>query len=222
MEGMELADDGMTRIVSFDLDGTLIDWAFADSFWFDCMARLYAERWGVGYPEARKEVRRRYEEVGMDNIKWYNIEYWWKEFGFAGHWDSLIKECRPKVRPYPDSRETLEKLHGKFKLIVITNGVRELAEVEVEESGFKGYFDRVFSATTDFGLVKKTGEFYLSVLKEIGASPAEVVHVGDNYAFDYLAPREAGIQAFFLDREGKQSGDFVVRDLKEFARRLLT
>ncbi|MFH1821442.1 MAG: HAD family hydrolase [Methanobacteriota archaeon] len=211
----------MAKIVSFDLDGTLVDWTFADTFWFDCMARLYAERWGVSHPEALKEVRRRYEEVGMNNIEWYNIKHWWKEFDFSGGWKRLINECRPKVRAYPDSRETLERLHGKFKLIVITNGVRELAEVEVEESSFKGYFDRVFSATSDFGLVKKTGEFYLGVLKEIGASPAEVVHVGDNYAFDYLAPREAGIRAFYLDREGKHSGEFVVRDLREFSRRML-
>jgi putative hydrolase of the HAD superfamily len=211
----------MIKIVSFDLDGTLVDWSFADAFWFDCMARLYSSRWGLSFQESLQEIKRRYNQVGMDNLEWYNIEYWWREFGFGGSWRDLIDECRPKVRPYPDAREALEALRQKFKLIVITNGIRELAEVEIEESGFKEYFDRVFSATSDFGLVKKTGDFYLGVLREIGASPAEVVHVGDNYVFDYLAPREAGIRAFFLDREGRQSGDFVVRDLREFSRRLL-
>ncbi len=212
----------MAKIISFDLDGTLIDWAFADAFWFDCMGRLYAERWGGSHSDARKEVRRRYEEVGMDNIKWYNIGHWWKEFGLAGDWNDLINECRPRVHAYPDARETLEKLGRKFKLIVITNGIRELAEVEIAESGFGRYFDRVFSATTDFGVVKKTGDFYLGVLEKLGVPAEEVIHIGDNYAFDYLAPREAGIQAFFLDRNGKQTGDFVVKDLKEFTLRMLT
>ncbi len=211
----------MAKIVSFDLDGTLVDWSFADSFWFDCMGRLYAERWDVPRAEAVKEVRRRYELVGMDNIEWYNIRHWWQEFGFSGNWEDLINECRPKVTPYPDSKAALEMLGRKFKLIVITNGVRELAEVEIEESGFGSCFDRVFSATSDFGLVKKTGEFYLGVLDRLDVRPSDIVHVGDNYVFDYLAPREAGIEAYFLDREGKQSGDFVVRDLREFARRLL-
>ncbi|MBC7219592.1 MAG: HAD family hydrolase [Hadesarchaea archaeon] len=211
----------MARIISFDLDGTLVDWTFADAFWFDCMARLYSQRWGLSFPEALREVKRKYDEVGMDNLAWYNIDYWWKKFGFEGSWRELIEECRGKVRPYPDAREALERLHRKFKLIVITNGIRELAEVEVRESGFERYFDRVFSATTDFGLVKKTGDFYLKILAEIGASADEVVHIGDNYIFDFLAPREAGIRAFFLDREGKHSGDFVVRDLLEFSRRML-
>jgi len=211
----------MVKLISFDLDGTLIDWAFADSFWFDCMARLYVEKNGGSHKDARNEVRRRYEEVGMDNIKWYNIGHWWKEFGFTGDWNDLINECRPKVRAYPDAKETLERLSRRFKLIVITNGIRELAEVEIEESGFGKYFDRVFSATTDFGLVKKTGEFYLSILDKLNSPAEAVVHIGDNYAFDYLAPREAGIQSFFLDRSGEHSGDFVVKDLKEFVRKML-
>ncbi|MGQ9788614.1 MAG: HAD family hydrolase [Candidatus Hadarchaeaceae archaeon] len=210
----------MVRIISFDLDGTLVDWTFADAFWFDCMARMYSERWGLSFPEARLEIRRKYDEVGMDNLAWYNIGYWWKRFGFEGSWAELIEECRYKVRPYPDAKEALDRLHDKFKLIVITNCIRELAEVEVKESGFERYFHRLFSATTDFGLVKKTGDFYLKILAEIGASADEVVHVGDNYAFDFLAPQEAGIRAFFLDREGKHSGDFVVRDLLEFSRRV--
>lgn len=212
----------MIKIVSFDLDGTLIDWTFANSFWFDRVSRLYAERRGVSYAEALQYISRRYDEVGMDNLEWYDIDYWWKEFDFTTDWKQLVNECRPNVRAYPDSRETLEKLHRRFKLIVISNSLREFAEIEIEESGFKSYFDRIFSATSDFGVVKKTGEFYLKVLKEIDASPSEVVHIGDNWVFDYLAPREAGIQAFCIDREGKQSGEFVVRDLKEFSRKLLT
>jgi len=30
----------------------------------------------------------------------------------------------------------------------------------------------------------------------------------------------ARITAFFLDRDGKRSGDFVVKDLREFSRKL--
>ncbi len=211
----------MVKVVSFDLDGTLVDSTFADSFWYDCVSRLYAERWGVSPDEALREVRRRYDGVGMERLEWYDIGHWWKEFDLGGSWKGLIEGCRPKVRAYPEAHGVLDGLHQKFKLIVITNGVRELAEVEVEQAGLGDYFDRVFSATSDFKVVKKTGEFYRGVLKEIGVRPSEIVHVGDNYAFDYLAPREAGIQAFFLDRDGKQSGDFVVRDLVEFSRKLI-
>jgi len=211
----------MVKVISFDLDGTLIDWTFADSLWFEGISKLYAERWGMSPEEALQEIRRRYYDIGIERTEWYDINYWWKEFELSGSWRDLAEQCKSNVRAYPEVHEVLEKLHRRFKLIVITNAMRELAEVEIEQAGLGGYFDRMFSATSDFGLVKKTGEFYSDILKAVSASPAEVVHVGDNWVFDYLAAREAGIKAFFLDRDGKQSGEFVVRDLSEFSRQLI-
>jgi len=211
----------MTKVVSFDLDGTLIDRTFMDSLWFEGFSRRYAERWGVSQEEALREVTRRYDGVGMERLEWYDIDYWWKEFELRGSWRDLVDEFRSNVRAYPEVHEVLDELHRRFKLIVITNGARELVEVETEQAGLNDYIDRMFSATSDFGLVKKTSEFYLDILKAVGVSTAEVVHVGDNWVFDYLAPREACIRAFFLDRDGKQSGESVVRDLKEFSRQLL-
>ena len=211
----------MTKVVSFDLDGTLIDWTFSESLWYEGISKLYAQRWGLSSEEARREVTRRYDRVGMERLEWYDIKYWWKEFELGGSWTDLVEQCRSEVRAYPEVHEVLEGLHRRSKLMVITNGARELAEVEIEQTGLKHYFDRMFSATSDFGLVKKTGEFYSDILKAIGISPAEMVHVGDNWVFDYLAPRETGIRAFFLDRDGKHSGEFVVRNLREFSRQLL-
>ena len=211
----------MRKVISFDLDGTLIDWTFADSLWFEGISKCYAERWGLSQEEALREIRRRYDGVGLERTEWYDINYWWREFGLGGSWRDLVERCQSNVRTYPEVHEVLEELHRRFELIVITNGMRELAEVEVEQAGLKGYFDRMFSATSDFGLVKKTGKFYLDIMKVLGVSPQEVVHVGDNWVFDYLAAREAGIKAFFLDRDGKQEGKFVVKDLREFSRRLV-
>ncbi|MFH1087296.1 MAG: HAD family hydrolase, partial [Chloroflexota bacterium] len=45
--------------------------------------------------------------------------------------------------------------------------------------------------------------FYLHVCRQLGASPEEVLHVGDNRQFDYLFPRQVGIQAFHLDRKAE-------------------
>lgn len=210
----------MAKVISFDLDGTLINWDFANSLWFAGISRLYAERWGLGPEDALKEVTRRYDGVGMERQEWYDIDYWWREFDLPGSWRDLVARCRFCVKTYPEVYDVLEELRRRFEIVVITNGRRDLAEVEMEQTGLNGYVDRMFSATSDFRILKKTGAFYLDVLKVIGAPPANVVHVGDNWVFDYLAPREAGIRAFFLDREGNQSGEFVVKDLREFSRLL--
>lgn len=211
----------MVKIISFDLDGTLINWNFANSLWFEGISRRYAERWGLGQEAALKEITRRYDGIGMERLEWYDIGYWWKEFDLGGSWKDLVNQCRLNVRAYPEVHEVLDELHKRFKLMVITNGRRDLAEVELEQSDLGKYFDWFFSATSDFKILKKTGAFYSDILKAIGVAPAEVVHVGDNWVFDYLAPMEAGIKAFFLDREGKRSGEGVVRNLREFSRRLV-
>ena len=70
--------------------------------------------------------------------------------------------------------------------------------------------------------MKKTIGFYRRICQILGANPDEIVHVGDHYEFDYLVPRELGIQAFYLDRTAKkESGDFILRDLRELEKRLL-
>ncbi len=210
----------MTNIISFDLDGTLVDHAFSDKFWHWGISALYAELMHMGYKDARREVRRRFDEVGIKKLKWYDINYWWRELGLKGDSGKLIEECRLSVRAYPEAHQTLKDLHNRFRLIVITNGARELAEVELEQSGLDKYFERMFSATTDFKVVKKTGRVYLDILDIMRVSSADLVHVGDNWTFDYLAPKEAGIKSFYLDRDRKKSGNFVVTDLTEFSRRL--
>jgi FMN phosphatase YigB (HAD superfamily) len=50
--------------------------------------------------------------------------------------------------------------------------------------------------------------------------PGAIVHVGDNVAFDYDAPREAGMLAFYLDRSGTAQGDHIVHTLVDFEERL--
>jgi putative hydrolase of the HAD superfamily len=91
----------------------------------------------------------------------------------------------------------------------------------MEATGLGRYFDRIFSATSDFGDVKKTARFYHRICEILGANPQEIVHVGDHFEFDYLVPRTLGIHAFYLDRSGGKRGDFVLCDLKELEKKLL-
>ncbi|UCF73980.1 MAG: HAD family hydrolase, partial [Deltaproteobacteria bacterium] len=103
-------------------------------------------------------------------------------------------------------------------LIVTSNAASEFVEVELEEADIKDYFIRVFSATSDFGQVKKAPQFYERICEIMGIEPANAIHVGDHYEFDYLVPRSLGIEAYFLDRDGKRPKEsFSVKNLRDFA-----
>jgi putative hydrolase of the HAD superfamily len=101
--------------------------------------------------------------------------------------------------------------------VIISNAAREFVEMEVKETGIEEYFSHIFSATSDFKQVKKTSELYAQICKIIKITPSQMIHVGDHYEFDYLAPKELGIKTYFLDRNGtKPSNNFIVKNLKDF------
>jgi HAD superfamily hydrolase (TIGR01549 family) len=122
---------------------------------------------------------------------------------------------------YPEVHDVLEMLRKKeLRLIIVTNARREFADLELEKTNILPYFERVFSTTSDFGLIKKAVGVYRKVCSICDVLPGEVVHVGDDRIFDFEVPSKLGIMAFYLDRTGKHSGEFVVRSLKGLSRKL--
>jgi putative hydrolase of the HAD superfamily len=210
----------MPKFVSFDMDGTLIDPVFTDYVWGQGIPTLYAEKVGLPFEAAKVLVEAEYQKVGEGAIEWYDIKYWFRFFQLEQSWKALMKQFVDKINVYPDVNHILDRLQDRFQLILTTNAGREFIEVEMEATGLERYFNRIFSATSDFGEVKKTTGFYEQVCEILGVSPHEIIHVGDHYEFDYLVPRRLGIPAFYLDRSGKRSGAFIIQNLRELEERL--
>jgi len=211
----------MLKIISFDMDGTLVAPEFTDWVWGHGIPTLYAEKEGLPFDEAKAFVVEEYLKVGEGAIEWYDIKYWLHLFRLEVSWKNLMERYTDKINVYPDVNPILERLKDKFLLVITSNAGREFINIEMEATGLGRYFNRIFSATSDFGEVKKTIDFYRRICRILGANPQEIVHIGDHYEFDYLVPRTLGIQAFYLDRSGEQRGDFALSTLKGFEKRLL-
>jgi putative hydrolase of the HAD superfamily len=210
----------MPKIISFDMDGTLVDPEFTDWVWLHGIPTLYAEKAKLPLEEAKHFVVEEYLKVGEGAIEWYDIKYWFQFFQLEQSWKDLMHQYVDKISIYPDVHYILDRLKEKFPIILTSNAGREFIEVEMEATGLGRYFDHIFSATSDFGEVKKTVGFYQRICQILRASPQEIVHVGDHHEFDYLVPRTLGIHAFYLDRSGEKNGEFVLRDLRELEERL--
>jgi putative hydrolase of the HAD superfamily len=210
----------MVKVISLDMDGTLIDAEFTDWVWKHGVPSLYAAKEGVSFEAARLTVEGEYDKVGDEAIEWYDIKYWLDFFQLSEDWRNLLGRYVDKIRVYPDADLLLKRLGEKFPLVLTSNAGREFIEVELGATGLGVYFEHVFSATSDFAKVKKTAGIYREICRILGVHPQEVVHVGDHYEFDYRVPRSLGIQAFYLDRSGHREGDAILRDLGDLEEKL--
>jgi putative hydrolase of the HAD superfamily len=212
----------MAKIISFDMDGTLVGPEFTDWVWGHGIPTLYAEKAGLPFEEAKGFVVKEYLKVGEGAIEWYDIKYWFRFFQLEESWKVLMERYADKIKVYPDVHPLLERLRDRYPLVLTSNAGREFIHMEMEATGLGRYFNQIFSATSDFGEVKKTAGFYQRICRVIEASPQEIVHVGDHYEFDYLVPGSVGIHAFYLNRSDGGRGESIISDLRDLEKRLAT
>jgi HAD superfamily hydrolase (TIGR01549 family) len=203
----------MIRVISLDMDGTLVNTRFVDKVWMEGMPMLYAEKTGLDFPVARSYVIGEYMKVGSDHLEWYDLLYWIDRFGLKVGKDDLLQMYEDEIEIYPEVQEVLDHLSLSYDLVVTSNAAREFIDFELD--GLSDYFREIFSATSDFREVKKSPLIYGTVCAHMGVKPFEVLHIGDHYNYDYESPLEAGLDALFLDRKGERSGREVVGDLRE-------
>jgi putative hydrolase of the HAD superfamily len=210
------------KLISFDLDGTLTDSSFVDSVWLKGIPKLYSIKNKVTFDFAKKAVKEEYDKVGEMKLQWYDINYWIKYFDIDTNWKDLFFSYKNEIRTYPDVNKILEELTKKGKrLIIISNASTEFLEFQLANIKIGGYFEAIFSATSDFGLTKKTADLYQKVCNKLKIFPNEMIHIGDDRKFDFDVPRKLGVLAFHLDRSGTQKGEFVFHNLEEFQKTIL-
>jgi len=187
---------GEIKVVSFDVDGTLVTPDFSQAVWYEGIPSLHARRNGISFQESRAFVDKEYRQVGDHKIEWYDIKYWFRRFGL-GDYKEVLEDYRHKVSCYPDVTQALSSLSKDYTLIVVSSSTREFLPYLL--AGIEKYFAKIFSSVSDYGQVK-TPELYLEVCRQIGIFPEEMAHIGDIWELDFLAANEAGIKAFHLDR----------------------
>jgi HAD superfamily hydrolase (TIGR01493 family) len=200
--------------ISFDLDGTLVDSEFVDLVWLKGIPELYAQKERMDLFRAQEVVINEYNKVGDGVLEWYDIGYWFNHFGLPRKWEDLLEQYSHNVRVYPEVHEVLSQLWEKYSLIILSNAAREFIDVEMEKGGLEGYFDQVVSATSDFGMVKKSAKFYQTICEDLNINPQTLIHVGDHWEFDYQIPKRMGIVAYYIDRKDERRGPDSINNLR--------
>lgn len=202
------------ELVSFDAEGTLVTPDFSETIWHEAIPTLYAQKNGLDLAQAKKCITEEYNKIGVHRLEWYDIEYWFSCLDL-GSSAPVIQSCLCKISYYPEITEVLSSLAAEYELIVASGTPLELLHCLLRD--IKSYFVRVFSSVSHYGQVKNP-DFYLRICEEMGVKPSRVIHVGDNWQFDFLSARQAGLNALHIDRSGENHQESLsdLTQLKHF------
>jgi HAD superfamily hydrolase (TIGR01549 family) len=203
------------KIISFDVDGTLVDLEYNDLIWFKEIPELIAKKKRISFEKSLKYVGEEYNKLGEHNLNWYDINYWVTYFGIKVSPKNILEKYESKVKIFPEVASLLEELKKNFILIVITSMPREFLIPKMKK--LEKYFKFSFSALSDFKELKNS-EIYSKISKTLNVRPAQILHIGDHWEFDYLAAQKAGMNAIYLDRSNTKKGNFVINNLTEIKR----
>ncbi|MEZ5856640.1 MAG: haloacid dehalogenase type II [Hyphomicrobiaceae bacterium] len=132
------------------------------------------------------------------------------------------------LKPFPDVVAALERLATRFRLIILSNGDRDMLEAAKAHIGFP--FDMTISVQ-EAGYFKPHWKTYASAERRITDRWPEIERSSclfvANHAFDCIGAKSHGFRAAFIDRRKRPYGqsphqpDLIVANFKELADRLV-
>ncbi len=108
-----------------------------------------------------------------------------------------------KLKPFPEVPPALEKLHTKYKLVVLSNGDPDMLEAAKLYHGIA--FDRVISVA-EAGSFKPHVATYTKAAELLGLKMDQILFVA-NHAFDCIGAKSAGMRTAFIDRRRRPFGE---------------
>ena len=98
----------------------------------------------------------------------------------------------------PGAKETLEALHGKYRMYIVSNGFLDVQTRRVEESGLKEYLEGSF-ISEEVGYAKPDGKFFDVVMERLGnPDRKECLIIGDSMSADIQGGVNAGIDTILV------------------------
>ena len=125
-------------------------------------------------------------------------------FGAAGHAESLADEAlevflgaRNRVEFYEDVRPSLLRLRSRYRLFALSNGNADLQRCGIGDF-FAGHVTAIAA-----GAAKPDARIFARLAELAGVEPAQILHIGDDPLADVVGATQAGMQAVWLNRAGR-------------------
>ena len=125
----------------------------------------------------------------------------------AGTTNEFCEEFMKYVCIDDHTKSALEKLHGKYKLGIVSNfAIPECVDKLLTKHGLEAFFDVVVVS----GAVNKrkpSPEIFERALEKLGVNAEETVFVGDTVDADVIGAKAAGMKAVFIERRVQEDAE---------------
>ena len=223
------------RAITFDMYGTLLDLVATFGAGFDDFLKA------KGYPGSAEDVVQAWEaaylhESNVDSllgrprtpfetVRRVTLSQLFFKLKISHTKDDIEQLVTTKATPtlFPDVKEHLTRLQGRYNMSVLSNG--DLESLDRAVSGLGIPVDRAISAE-QAGYYKPHAGVYQHAIKELGLPGEQVLHVAA-HAWDIRGARAAGMAGAYINRYGVpyidsdgSQADLEVPGLAELADRL--
>jgi putative hydrolase of the HAD superfamily len=182
------------RAVVFDLDDTLYPERAYVRGGFEAVARWASDTMGEEPQAVLDELWSMFEA----GVRGDTFDRWLRRRGREPGTDraamiDAYRRHRPRLAPYPDVVPTLEGLHGRARLGLITEGAREVQDAKLDALGLRSWFNKVVVLGEEQRANWKPSPRPFQLwLEGSSIEPATAVYLGDNPAKDFRGARHAG------------------------------
>ena len=118
----------------------------------------------------------------------------------ASHADEAFEvfyAARNRVQLYDEVADSLERLSARYRLFAISNG-----NADLKRCGIAHWFEGHITAISA-GAAKPDIRIFARLLHSARVEAGQVLHIGDDPHLDVIGATNAGMQAAWLNRDGK-------------------
>lgn len=199
----------MVEFLFLDLDDTILDFHKAE---YIAIGKTL-EFFGL---EPTEQVRARYSTINKAHWKRLERKELTREEVLVGRFDVLFKEygiqadpvqCARRYEDFlsvghyflPGAEQTLERLSGKYKLYLASNGTAKVQAGRLKSANISHYFEKIF-VSQEIGANKPAIEYFDRCFAQIpGFDPKRAMMVGDSLSSDIQGGINAGIATCWVN-----------------------
>ncbi|MFX0095818.1 MAG: HAD family hydrolase [Candidatus Hodarchaeota archaeon] len=216
----------LVKAVIFDLDNTLYDERQYVRSGFRAVSEYMANKFELDRNHLYRLLLQIFSKKGRGKV--FNIAL--EKINMKNEQTVLelvdvYRNHSPTIALFEDAENTLSKLRQKYRLGLVTDGVKKVQENKIKALNIASLFDTITYAVEYGG--KTNNEVFLTTLRKLKTKPSHSVYIDDNPTKAFAITKKLNIKTIRImkgenknilapDEECKP--DFEIRNLKEILR----